>query len=138
MKKLFLDTNVVIDFLAKREPFYKAAVSIFILAFRNQVSLYISPMTYATASYLLRKQGQERMKMLLFDLRQLSKVTVANGKIIDQTLDSAFVDFEDGLQYYSALSKHVDFIITRNIKDFISCSDIPVLTPDDFLESYTV
>lgn len=133
MKKLFLDTNVVIDLLSKREPFYKAAVLIFSMAFKKKVSLYISPMTYATASYLLRKQGQERMILLLHDLRQLSKVTVADERVIDQTLDSDFTDIEDGMQYYSALSKHIDIIITRNVKDFVPYSELPVLTPDEFL-----
>lgn len=103
MKKLFLDTNIIIDLLSKREPFYKAAVLIFAMAFRKQVSLYISSMTYATASYLLRKQGQKRMILLLRDLRQLSKVTIADEKVIDLALNSDFTDVEDSMQYYSAL-----------------------------------
>ena len=132
MKKIFLDTNVVIDLLDKREPFYKAAVAIFTLAYNKKVVLYVSPMTYATASYLLRKHGQEQMKLLLRNFRQLSKVTVADEKVVDDALASFFVDYEDALQYYSALSKNVDAIVTRNVKDF-QYSKIPVLTPDEYL-----
>lgn len=132
MKKIFLDTNVVIDLLDKREPFYVEAVAIFTLAYKKKVTLYVSPMTYSTASYLLRKQGQERMRLLLRNFRQLSKVTTANEKVVDDALASSFIDYEDALQYYSALNKNVDAIITRNVKDFV-CSKIPVLTPVEYL-----
>lgn len=132
MKKVFLDTNVVIDLLDKRDPFYNAAVSIFTLAYEKKLTLYVSPMTYATASYLLRKHGQEQMKLLLHNFRQLSRVTLADEKVVDDALSSVFTDYEDALQYYSALSKKVDVIITRNVRDF-KHARIPVLTPDEFL-----
>lgn len=132
MKRVFLDTNVVIDLLAKREPFYQAAVSIFTLAYNKKVTLFVSPMTYATAAYLLRKQGKEQMKLLLRNFRQLSKVSIANEKVVDDALASNFSDYEDALQYYSALTKNVEFIVTRNTKDFMYAT-IPVLTPEEFL-----
>ena len=132
MKRVFLDTNVVIDLLAKRDPFYQAAVSIFTLAYNKKITLFVSPMTYATAAYLLRKQGKEQMKLLLRNFRQLSKVSVANEKVVDDALASDFSDYEDALQYYSALTKNVEFIVTRNTKDFMHAT-IPVLTPDEFL-----
>lgn len=89
-------------------------------------------MTYATAAYLLRKQGKEQMKLLLRNFRQLSKISVANEKVVDDALASDFSDYEDALQYYSALTKNVEFIVTRNTKDFMHAT-IPVLTPDEFL-----
>lgn len=89
-------------------------------------------MTYATAAYLLRKHGQEQMKLLLRNFRQLSKVSVADEKVVDDALASCFSDYEDALQYYSALTRNVDVIITRNTRDFVHAS-IPVLTPDEFL-----
>lgn len=135
MKKVFLDTNVVVDLLDKRETFYEAAVAIFTLAYKKKIVLYVSPMTYATASYLLRKHGQERMRLLLRNFRQLSRVTIADEKVVDDALASSFIDYEDGLQYYSALSKNVEVIVTRNEKDFQS-SIIPVLTPCEFLAHY--
>lgn len=132
MRKIFLDTNVVIDLLDKRDPFYHAAVSIFTLAYMRKIILYVSPMTYATASYLLRKHGRDEMRQLLRNFRQLSKVTIADDKVVDDALASKFTDYEDALQYYSALTKSVEAIITRNTKDF-TYSTIPVLTPDEFL-----
>ncbi len=61
MKKLFLDTNIVMDLLEKREPFCNDAVRLFTKAYNKQVQLFVSPMTYATVSYLLRKHGSERL-----------------------------------------------------------------------------
>ena len=132
MRKIFLDTNVVIDLLDKREPFYHAAVSIFSLAYEGKILLYVSPMTYATASYLLRKHGRDGMRLLLRNFRQLSKVTIADERVVDDALASKFVDYEDALQYYSAFRENVEAIITRNTKDFAN-SSLPVFTPDEFL-----
>ena len=132
MKKVFLDTNVVIDLLDKREPFYREAVSLFTLAYNKKITLYISALTFATASYLLRKHGKTEMRLLLDNLRKLSKITAIGKKEIDDALASTFDDYEDALKYYSALHKKVEAIITRNKKDFNS-SKIPVLTPTEFL-----
>ena len=134
MKKIFLDTNVVIDLLDKREPFYRDAVTLFTWAYHKKITLYISALTYATASYLLRKHGKTKMRLLLDNLRQLSKVTTIGEKEIDDALASAFDDYEDALQYYSALNKKVDVIVTRNKKDFAH-SKLPVLSPDEFLNT---
>lgn len=88
-------------------------------------------MTYATASYLLRKHGRDGMRLLLRNFRQLSKVTIADERVVDDALASKFVDYEDALQYYSALRENVEAIITRNTKDFAN-SSLPVFTPDEF------
>ena len=135
MKKIFLDTNVVIDLLDKREGFYPSAVKLFTLAYKGELSIYISPLTYATAAYILRKHPVERLRILLANLRKLSHVALADERTIDDALSSEFKDFEDALQYYSALTENVDAIVTRNIKDF-SLSKLPVLTPGEFLARY--
>ena len=133
MIKVFLDTNIVIDLLDKREPFYIDAVELFTLAYKKKITLFVSPMTYATASYLLRKHGKEGMRKLLSNFRQLSQITTADEKVVDAALASSFEDYEDALQYYSALTRNVDVIVTRNKKDFTS-ANIPVLLPKELLE----
>ena len=135
MIRAFLDTNVVIDLLAKREPFYKEAVKIFTLAYNQKILLFISPLTYANAAYILRKNGAEQVRLLLRNLRQLSLITEYDETVVDRSLSSNFKDFEDALQYYSALTKNVDVIITRNLKDFVDVT-CPVLSPDEFLSRY--
>ena len=131
--KVFLDTNIVIDLLDKREPFYIDAVKLFTLAYQKKITLFVSPMTYATASYLLRKHGKEGMRKLLNNFRQLSQITTADERVVDAALASSFDDYEDALQYYSALTRNVDVIVTRNKKDFTSAS-IPVLSPAELLK----
>lgn len=135
MKTVFLDTNVVIDLLDKREGFYPTAVKLFTLAYKGELSLYISPLTYATAAYILRKHPVEKLRILLANLRKLSHVALVDERIVDNALTSEFKDFEDALQYYSALKEDVDAIVTRNVKDF-SLSKLPVMTPDEFLARY--
>lgn len=132
MRKVFLDTNVVIDLLDKRKGFYQSAARIFTLAFRHDLLLYISPLTYATAAYLLRKHPKEELRQLLANLRVLSHVTLVDDQTVDAALAAGFDDFEDALQYCSALNEHVDVLVTRNVKDF-SLAKLPVLTPDEFL-----
>ncbi len=89
-------------------------------------------MTYATASYLLHKHGSAGVRSLLSNLRQLCRITTVNERITDDALASQFDDFEDALQYYSALKSNVNFIITRNAKDFKQ-SSVPVMSAAEYL-----
>ena len=132
MTTLFLDTNIVIDLLEKREPFCYDAMSLFTMAYNKQVNLLISPMTYATASFLLSKHGAENVRNLLSDLRSITQVTIANEYTVDDALASQFKDFEDALQYYSALQTKAEAIITRNGSDFTN-SKLPVMTASEYL-----
>ena len=119
MTRLFLDTNIVVDLLDRREPFCHDAVRLF-------------PMTYSTASFLLRKHGSEGVRNLLSNFRQLSRVATTSERTVDDSLASQFKDFEDALQYYTALKAKADVIITRNGKDF-TASKLPVMTATEYL-----
>ncbi len=132
MTTLFLDTNIVMDLLEKREPYCNDAVRLFTMAYNRQASLVVSPMTYSTASYLLRKHGSEGVRNLLSNFRRLSRVATTNERTVDDSLASQFADFEDAMQYYTALKAKADIIITRNGKDFAN-SKIPVMTAAEFL-----
>ncbi len=118
--------------LDKREPFCYDAVRLFTMAYNKKVQLLVSPMTYATASFLLRKHGTEEVRRLLNNFRLLSRVTTVNERTVDESLVSQFADFEDALQYYSALTAKAEAIITRNKKDFAN-SKIPVMTAGEYL-----
>lgn len=132
MTRLFLDTNIVIDLLDRREPFCNDAVQLFTMAYNKQVQLIVSPMTYTTASFLLHRHGAEGVRNLLSNFRQLSRVATANERTVDDSLASQFNDFEDAMQYYCALKAKADIIITRNGKDF-SASKLPVMTATEYL-----
>ena len=132
MIKLFLDTDIVVDLLERREPFCHDAVRLFTMAYNRQVQLVVSPMTFSTASFLLRKHGSEGVRNLLSNFRQLSRVATANERTVDDSLASQFKDFEDAMQYYTAVRAKADIIITRNGKDFAN-SKIPVMTAGEYL-----
>ena len=131
--KLFLDTNVILDLLGKREPFVKDAAAIVSLADKGAVSLVVSALSYSTTDYFLKKiLSPSKSIENLRKFRTISEVVPLDDIIIDKSLNSNFSDFEDGLQYYSALKANCEFIITRNAKDFKQ-SDLTVLTPQEFL-----
>ena len=134
MTRLFLDTNIVIALLDRREPFCHDAVQLFTMAYYKQVQLIVSPITYTTASFLLHRHGTDGVRKLLFNFRQLSLVATANERTVDDSLASQFNDFEDAMQYYCALKAKADIIITRNGKDF-SASKLPVMTASEYLAS---
>jgi len=133
--KLFLDTNVMLDFLGEREPFYISAAKIATLADKRKLQIVASALSYATISYFLTKYyGLEKTKDKLRKFKVISEICELDALIIEKGLNSDFSDFEDALQYFSALRTDCSIIITRNGKDFKK-SQIPVMTPDEFLKS---
>ena len=134
MTRLFLDTNIVVDLLDRREPFCQDAVRLFTMAYNKQVQLFVSPMTFSTASFLLRKHGSNGVRNLLSNLRQLVSVTTSDEYTVDNAIVSQFKDFEDAMQYYTALHAKAEIIITRNGKDF-AASKLPVMTVGEYLST---
>ncbi len=133
MDKLLVDTNIVLDLLSKRKDFYEEAQQLFTLADHKEVKLYISSLTIANTHYLLarEKTSAEAIKVLI-KFKLLVSVLPMNDKILDLALASDFKDFEDAIQYHTALENHLHIIISRNKKDF-KYSDIPVLTAKEYL-----
>ena len=133
MDKLFIDTNIVIDLLAKREDFYPESQRLFVLADKKKVKLYISSLTFANTYYILsRAIKSEELKTVLRKFKLLAKILPMDDKIIDLALNSDFKDFEDAIQYYTAIEDKLYIIITRSLKDF-KLSKIPVMTAKDYL-----
>lgn len=136
MSIILIDTNIVIDLLAKREPFYRSAAQLFSLADKQKLELSISSLTFANTNYVLsRLKSTQEARGILRRFRVLIRVLPLNDKIIDLALnDDNFKDFEDGLQYYTALENDQEVIITRDLKDFKE-SKIPTMTADEYLIS---
>ena len=133
--RLFLDTNVVLDLLGEREPFYDSAAKIATLADKGKVNLIISALSYSTIFYLLSKfEDKEVVKEKLRKFKVIAETSDLTDRIIDKGLSSKFTDFEDALQYHCAIKLDCNILITRNEKDF-KVSDIPVMTPDEYLKS---
>ena len=135
MAKLFIDTNVMIDLLAERQPFYKDIAQIITLIEHEKIKIVASSLSFVNAFYVLARSYE---KPLLFDMltrfRIVCEVSSIDEITIDKSLHSGFSDFEDAVQYYSAVHHKCDVFITRNKKDFKK-AEIPVITPEEFLAS---
>jgi len=135
MKNLFLDTNIILDLLAHRMPFYTEAAKLFSLADKKKLKLSISSLYLADAHYILSKQNPEmETRNILRKFKVLVNVLPLDDKITDLALNSEFRDFEDAIQYYTAIENDQDIIITRNQQDFKE-SKIPVMTAGEFIKS---
>ncbi len=137
MRKIFIDTNIVIDLLSRRELFYNEAANLFSLADKKKIELSVSSLTIANTSYtLLRQKTANETKAVLRKLRLIIKILPLDDKIVGLALnDDSFSDFEDGLQYFTAIENGQDIIITRNLKDFKN-SKLPVMTARQFIETF--
>ena len=134
MNRLLVDTNIVLDLLAKREEFISEAQLLFTLSDKKQVKLYVSSLTFANTYYILsQKMKLSNARKILRQFKILVEVLPMDDKIIDLSLESDFKDFEDAIQYYTAIENEIDIIITRNLKDFKN-SKIPVITAKDYIE----
>ena len=134
MDKLLVDTNILIDLLAKRDEFLIETQELFTLSDKKQVKLYVSSLTFANTHYILSQSLKVNdSRKILRKFKVLVEVLPMDDKIIDLSLDSDFIDFEDAIQYYTALENNLDIILTRNLKDF-KLSKIPVLTAKDYIQ----
>lgn len=136
MDKLLVDTNIVLDLLAKRDLFLVEAQELFTFSDKRKVELFVSSLTFANTYYILSQNLKiQDARKILRKFKVLVKVISMDDKIIDLSLESDFKDFEDAIQYFSAIENGIDMIITRNLKDF-KTSKIPVLTAKDYVESF--
>ena len=135
MDKLFLDANVVIDFLCERsDNFYKPAAWLMVKGYNKEVNLCCSTLTLATASYLMERSKIDHTEVLrkISDMISICELANVDRNVVTQALSSEFLDFEDAMQYFSAKEWGADMIITRNKKDFKN-SHIPVYEPMEYL-----
>ena len=135
MDKILVDTNIVLDLLSKREKFLVEAQELFTLSDQKKVKLYVSSLTFANTYYILSQTLKiENARTILRKFKVLVNVLPMDDKIIDLSLNSEFKDFEDAIQYYTAIENKLGIIVTRNLKDF-KISKIPVLTAKDYLKA---
>lgn len=133
MENIFVDTNIIIDLLAKRDLFYKDAQALFTLSDKKEIQLCISSLSFANAYYSIVKHHKDiDAKKYLAKFKVLVKVLPLEDKAIELALASDSNDFEDGLQYFIAMDNESDIIITRNKKDFKNAK-IPVMTAGEYI-----
>jgi predicted nucleic acid-binding protein len=134
VKHFFLDTNVLLDFLANREPFAEHAAYLFQLSEEGKVKLYVSALSYNNLFYIIRKvKKSKEAAALLKELESMTETVDITKNIIHKSLQAGFADLEDAIQFYAAASNgKIDCIVTRNEKDFKK-SSLPVLNPQQAL-----
>lgn len=135
MKKVFVDTNILVDLISDRRPFSKFAIQLFSKAEKRKIKLYTSSHWIATTHYLLKKYVDEKeLRDILHNILDYLTIIAIDQDVIKKGLKSKHKDFEDALQIISAYSiEKLDCIVTRNVKDFKG-SEIPVLTPDELIK----
>jgi predicted nucleic acid-binding protein len=135
VEKVFVDSDIVLDLLSARQPHYKFAAELFSLADQNSIKVYISSLTFANVNYILSKQlspGQARKMLLTF--KTIVNVLAVNDKIIELALLSNFQDFEDAIQYNTAIENSITTLLTQNLKDYKK-AEITILTAQQYLKA---
>lgn len=135
MSRIFLDTNVMLDLLGERVPFFDSIAKVVTLADQKKLAIIVSPLSFTTIDYVLNKyESSESVLNKLRKFKIICEVCELNEEIICKALNSNFKDFEDAVQYFTALQSNCSIIITRNGKDFKN-STIPIMTAEEYLSS---
>jgi len=133
---VFLDTNVLMDVLARRDPFCDQARRVWILAEARQVAGFISALSVPNLYYILRRAGGDKpARLTLLHLPDVFSLVPLDAQIVSQAVDSDIPDFEDAIQFFSALRVGADVLVTRNSKDFPK-TDVVIQTPAEFLMTH--
>lgn len=136
MTRVFADTDVVMDLLARRVPFYNDAASIFSLADQKSLDIAVSSQSFTNLHCILAKgRKASETRRILAQLKVLVTVLPVDDKTIELALNSKFADFEDAVQHYCAVENGINILLTRNTRDYRSAA-ISVFTPSDFMRQW--
>jgi predicted nucleic acid-binding protein len=131
--KVFIDSDIILDVLSKREPFYDPAAVLFSLIEKGKIAGYTSPIVFSNVHYVLRKRVSKKVTIdSLRYLKSLIQILPLDNRSIELALDSEFNDFEDAIQYFCAEQNDINYIITRNKIDYKK-AEITILTAKEFL-----
>ncbi len=134
--RILVDTNILLDVLARREPFYAAAAAIWSLAERGEVRAVVSAISFNNVYYIVRRaEGRTRAQKAMRLIRDVFESVPPDNQIINQAIDANMADFEDAVQFHSAIRAKATYLVTRNPGDFPK-SALPILTPEEFLAAW--
>ena len=135
MNRVFIDTNIMLDFLGERQPYYDAIARMATLSEKGKLQMVVSPISFATVNYFLSKfENANTAKEKLRKFKIICEICTLGERTIEKALNSSFKDFEDAIQYFGATEAGCNVIITRNGKDFKK-SLLPVMTAEEYLKS---
>lgn len=136
--RIFVDTNVMVDLLARREPFYADAARLFSLVDMGKCTAAVAAVSFSTTAYLLEKRlSYDDLAHTLRQFASIVEIAAIDERTVRKSLSttSLFRDIEDAMQHYAAVQSGCEAHITRNVKDFVH-ADIPVFSPADFLKGF--
>jgi len=136
IKKVFIDTDIILDVALAREPFFINSKLILVMAENNLIIGNISSNCIANIYYILRKIGGDvnARKFISGLVKYITVITIDHQNVLD-ALKSKFSDFEDALQNFSAIEQQCEYIITRNINDYKN-SKLKIVLPEDFIKLF--
>ena len=135
MKKIFIDSDIILDLLAKREPHYIFAAKLFTLIDQRKIIGFTSPIVFANLHYLLKKNTSNSTALKnLRKLKTLINILSVDERVIEQALNSDFSDFEDAIQYFTAVNNGISLLLTRNKSDYKK-SKISNASAEEYLNS---
>lgn len=138
MKKIFIDTDVFLDTIIDRKPHCESSNKLINLCEQNEVSGFTSSLVIANIYYIINKiAGYQKAVQAISKIRSLITILPFTDKEIGESINAEFKDFEDGVQYFIAINHKIDYLITRNRKDFQK-ANISVLTPKEFLQTLKI
>ena len=134
MEKIFVDSDIVLDLLTGRAPHHLSAATLFSLAEKGKVRICVSSLTFANVHFVLSRQlNAEKARNILATFKTLVSVLAVNDVVVERALSSEFKDFEDALQYHTALENRLNVLLTRNLKDYKK-AQIQVFTAQQYLK----
>jgi predicted nucleic acid-binding protein len=134
-EKIFIDSDIILDVLMDRKPFYESSAGILALGIAKEADLFTTAVVLANVFYFIRKKyGIEEAKEQLRKLRLFINIVSVEEKAVDMALNSQFNDFEDGIQYFSAKENDISILITRNIRHY-KAGDIFVETAEEYIKA---
>jgi predicted nucleic acid-binding protein len=132
--KVLLDTNIILDVALERQPYFEASEQILALAEQGQITGYISASTFSDLYYVIRKnKGRKSALDFLGKVSGFCQVATVDQAAISMALTANFKDFEDAIQYSTAVINHLDAIVTRNSQDFARAT-LKIMTPDILIQ----
>ena len=132
MMTVFVDTNILIDLLCERESFVQSARMLFAYGYSGRLTLVLSSLSLVNAVYIARKYGYVDVRERLDDITEFVEVVDLRKEVAKRALTCEWKDYEDAVQYMSAIKENADCIVTRNKKDFWK-SVIPVYMTEELM-----
>lgn len=135
--KILLDTNIIVDDALQRQPFFEASEQVLVLVEQRLVEGYVSASTFSDLYYIIRRgRGRDWTLNYLRQLVTFCQVATVDAATINMALSTNFRDFEDAIQYTTAVVNELDAIVTRNPEDF-PVTTPRILTPEQLIQELT-